>query len=67
MHVCWRQHQAHSGALKTFILFIFLNILFTYGKEREREGMCGGGAEGEADAPLRRESDAGLYPRTLRS
>jgi len=26
-----------------------------------------GEAEGEADSPLSRESDVGLYPRTLRS
>ena len=51
------------------IFFFSVFIYLRWGKGvRERE-QSGGGAdgEGEADAPLRREPDAGLDLRTLRS
>ena len=50
-----------------YILFIFFKdfiYLFDTGR-----AQAGGGAEteGEADSPLSREPDRGLYPRTPRS
>ena len=45
------------------LCFVFLNILFPFGREQER-AQAGGGAEGEegADSPLSREPDGDLIP-----
>ena len=42
----------------------FLN-LFEREREREHELVGGVEGEGEADSPLSREPEVGLYPRTL--
>ena len=50
-----------------FFLKFFLKVLFLREKERERENMSEGGAEGEAGSPLSRKPDARLDSKTLRS
>jgi len=46
-----------------FFLFLFLNFICLFERERAQAG-CGAEGGGEADSPLSREPDAGLYPRS---
>ena len=63
--------QTRSMIPDFFLLFLFFfKVLFIYWTERDtvREGTAAGGVgEGETGFPCSRESDVGLYPRTLGS
>ena len=59
-------HYTIGDEIIDTILFYFLDFCF-YFREREKESISRGGAEGDVDSPLSGEPDAGLDPRTLRS
>lgn len=70
-------HSAHTSgatgegqlpkARRDFILFFFLYFLKDSIYSFLGEGMTRGRGRGRNRLPLTRDSDAGLYPRTLRS
>ena len=67
------QHmQSYPNSNQWEDIFIFLKILFIdFCKKRwensREQAWARGGAEKEADSPLKREPKVGLQPRTLRS
>jgi len=55
-----------DGVLFHSFLLLFKDFIYLFERDSKR-AQAGGGAEGEGEAPVSGEPDAGLDPRTLRS